>query len=169
MGIIFDLDQTLVDSSLAEPYRGKNWQLAYNEIPNFTYYIGISEIFEYLKVNKIKSCIVTNSISNYCTKVTQHWEIQCDFQICYHDTKLRKPHPEPINRAIEKLDCDLEKILSVGDRDIDIIASHAAGVKSVACLWGSNDQQTLLNANPTFVAATPAELLLIIQEHHNSH
>lgn len=166
MGVIFDLDQTLIDSSLAEPYRGKNWQLAYNEIPNFTYYSGIAEIINFLKSNNIPSCIVTSSTSYYCTKVTQHWGITCDFHICYHDTKYRKPHPEPIIKAIKKFDCAIEKILSVGDRDIDIQASHAAGVKSVACLWGTSDQQALLNAKPTFVAASPAELLSIIENYY---
>ena len=34
-GIISDLDQTLVDSSIAEPYRGKNWGKVNELIPSF--------------------------------------------------------------------------------------------------------------------------------------
>lgn len=163
MGIIFDLDQTLVDSSLAEIYRGKNWRLAFDQIPNFTYYPGLQDIFDFIAERNIQTCIVTNSISSYCAKVTDFWGIRCDFHICYHDTMLRKPHPEPILKAIERFGCDPNKVLSVGDRSIDIEASTAAGVRSVACLWGAADKISVLASEPTYVANTPAQLLAIIQ------
>jgi len=163
ISIIFDLDQTLLDTSLAEPHRSPGkWASAYAEIPNFRPYEGITKVFEYIKEKAITCCIVTNSPSDYCSKVTSYWNIKCDFHICYHDTKKRKPYPDPYLLAINRFDKQPDNILAVGDRDIDITASHAAGIKSVACLWGASNYKSLLAANPTYIAKTPMELLEII-------
>ena len=41
-GIIFDLDQTLVDSNVAKPYRSAhNWSIVYSLIPKFILYTVI--------------------------------------------------------------------------------------------------------------------------------
>ncbi len=166
--IIFDLDQTLLDTSLAEVHRNsRRWQSAYDEIPNFKTYMGMDEIFEHINEKGMKSCIVTNSPSSYCSKVVSHWKIVCDFHICFHDTKNRKPHADPYLLAIERFSEAPEKVLAVGDRDIDIIAAHAAGIKSVACLWGANETASLLAADPTYTAKTPHELLEIIKTFDN--
>lgn len=165
ISIIFDLDQTLLDTSSAEEYRtARRWALAYAEIPNFKSYEGFSEVFAYLEENSINCCIVTNSPGSYCDKVTAHWNIKCSFHICYHDTKKRKPHPDPYLLALNKFDVQPEEVLAVGDRDIDITAAHAAGIKSVACLWGANDKKSLLATNPTYIAKYPKELLGIIKQ-----
>lgn len=164
ISIIFDLDQTLLDTSPAEAYRNAGkWALAYATIPNFKSYEGLSEVFVYIEEKGINCCIVTNSPSSYCNKVTAHWSIKCDFHICYHDTKKRKPHPDPYLLAIDKFNTPPEKVLAVGDRDIDITAAHAAGIESVACLWGAYDKKLLLAANPTYTAKTPKDLLEIIK------
>jgi HAD superfamily hydrolase (TIGR01549 family) len=163
--IIFDLDQTLLDTSAAEVYRNsKRWALAYSEIPNFKPYDGFESVFKYIEENSISSCIVTNSPSTYCYKVTKYWDINCKFHICFHDTKKRKPDPEPYLLAIKTFNTSLNKVLAIGDRDIDIIAAHAAGIKSVACLWGTHDKTSLIQANPTFTAISPLDLLVIIKE-----
>jgi len=163
ISIIFDLDQTLLDTSPAEVHRNaRKWPLAYAAIPNFKSYEGISEVFTYINEKGVNSCIVTNSPSSYCKKVIAHWNIKCDFHICYHDTKERKPHPAPYILALSKFDTTPEKVLAVGDRDIDIIPAHAAGIKSLACLWGANDAKSLLATNPTYVAKTPKDLLDVI-------
>ncbi|TDG35774.1 HAD family hydrolase [Pedobacter changchengzhani] len=168
MAIIFDLDQTLVDSSSAEQHRtNRSWATVYSLIPGFKYYEGFAKIFEFIKEKKIPTCIVTNSPSTYCTKVAKHHNIVCDFHICYHDTKKRKPDPEPILLAISKFDSEPNKTLSVGDRDIDIIASNKAGAKTVACLWGATDKESLLAANPHYVARTPNDLLEIIKKFYS--
>jgi phosphoglycolate phosphatase-like HAD superfamily hydrolase len=54
--------------------------------------------------------------------------------------------------------------LSFGDRDIDIIASAAAGVKSVACLWGSEDPESLKKANPNYIIHHPDEIIPLIHD-----
>lgn len=164
MCIIFDLDQTLIDSSIAEALRTqRNWSAVKKLIPEFTIYDGIRDVLQFIEDNNIRMCIVTSSISNYCNSVLSHWGINSEFQVCYHDTNSRKPDPEPILTAIQRFGCENTQILSVGDRNIDIIASNSANVSSVACLWGSQNDEALLAANPTYTAETPDELIEIIR------
>ena len=50
MGVIFDLDQTLIDSSIAvEERRKRNWEKVYSLIPNFKVFEGVNDIIQLLK------------------------------------------------------------------------------------------------------------------------
>lgn len=143
MAIIFDLDQTLIDSSSAEQLRnrGGNWGTVYGMIPTLTPYAGIPELLKELEARSIPYGIVTSSPSSYCSRVVRHWGWSVSFMICYHDTQRRKPHPDPINLAIQRLGAPKENIISVGDDARDIEASKKAGVVSLGVLWGAKDTQ----------------------------
>mgnify|MGYP001456981473 FL=1 len=46
-GIIFDLDQTLVDSNIAKSYRSaRNWNTVYSLIPKFVLYEAYDKVFD---------------------------------------------------------------------------------------------------------------------------
>ena len=156
-GLILDLDQTLIDTSIAEPYRGKNWNKVYELIPHFKTYDFLIELVSDLIINKIQLCVVTSSPSIYCTKVLNYYKFPISNMVCYHDTKNRKPHPEPILLALAKLNLKAEEVISAGDRDIDIVSSHAAGVDTIGCLWGSPDPDSLLKEKPKYITTNPQE------------
>lgn len=137
MTYIFDLDQTIVDSSIAEVYRRKReWGRVYLLIPQFKLYDGLREVFNILRERGEKICVVTSSPKKYCNMVLKHFDICVDCAVCYHDTKLHKPNPDPIIKAIELLGEKPENIASIGDDENDIIASNAAGVISCLAYWG---------------------------------
>lgn len=164
MGLIFDLDQTIIDSSIAEPFRkARNWQTVYSVINRFVLYPGVIDALRKFKNNNLRICIVTSSPSSYCNRVLKHWNIPFDGMVCYHDTKNKKPHPEPINRALSLLHIPAEKAISFGDCDIDIIASTNANVRSVACTWGASNITTLIKSNPTYIVNNSEELISLVQ------
>ncbi|HMO02017.1 MAG TPA: HAD family hydrolase [Oligoflexia bacterium] len=88
--------------------------------------------------------------------------------VVLEDVKQPKPNAEPINLAIERLTSNTNKainqneVIMIGDADLDILAAKAAGISSCAALWGTTNQKKLLQANPTYKATTPLELLKII-------
>lgn len=162
-GVIFDLDQTIVDSKIAEHLRRQgNWGSVYPLIPKFTLYPGIGEAFAYLHQKQIPVTIVTSSPSVYCGKVTSHFNVSCNNRVCYHDTKLRKPHPAPFHLALEKMGIGNKNVMSFGDSPHDITASHGADITSVACLWGAEDQNAILKASPHYVVERSEDLLSFI-------
>ena len=168
MALIFDLDQTIVDSSRTESLRKKgDWTTVYTHIPYFKLYDGMLEVLDFVNQKKLKICIVTSSPSTYCKRVLEHWKIPYHQKVCYHDTSKRKPHPDPITRGLQLIECvDLNHALSFGDRAIDIQASRAAGVRSVGCLWGSAEDAMLRQEKPDFLAESPKDLIPIIKSHY---
>lgn len=157
MAYIFDLDQTIVDSSIAEGYRKKReWNIVYSLIPRFRLYKGIDEVFKLLHERGEKICVVTSSPQTYCEAVLRQFNLRADFLVCYHDTKLHKPDPDPILKAIKLLGEKPEDIVSIGDAEKDVIASNAAGVISCMVLWGG--QADKVNVTADYVFETVAEL-----------
>jgi phosphoglycolate phosphatase-like HAD superfamily hydrolase len=167
---IFDLDQTLIETDFLESYRKeRNWPKVYEliESSNLKIYDGLSEVLLMAKEFKISVAIVTSSPRTYAVKLLNKVNLQCDTLICYHDTTLKKPNPEPIIKALEILIIpknEYHNVLSFGDRDIDIIASKRAGVLSVACYWGSKDIQSLDLANPNYKAYQPKDIINIFRK-----
>lgn len=162
-GIIFDLDQTLVDSKVAELNRkNRNWSLVYEQIPSFGLYEGFDEVFRAIRANRIKVSIITNSPGTYAKKVVSHFSIPCDVLVDYFSVRNRKPHPESFHLATNYLGIPSVEIVSFGDRGIDISASKSAGIIAGACLWDTNEKQELLSLNPDFILHSPSEILTII-------
>lgn len=169
MIFIFDLDQTLIDSKNLEYYRNlRDWKTVYNMIDQnqFTTYEKIDEILFNLKNRKFKIGLVTSSPSTYAYRIINKLNWKFDTIVCYHDTSLKKPNPDPILKALDNLNVskiEYEKVYSFGDRDIDIVASQRAGVISVACIWGADNIEMLKNSNPDFIIKNPIEILDLVK------
>lgn len=163
MGIIFDLDQTIIDSQIAIDIRGSRlWPDVYKMIPKFTVYEGMIDLIDELNNLNIPLCIVTSSPSSYCDRVLNHHKIKINNRVCFHDTSRRKPHPDPILKGISMLNVPKDTIISIGDDPKDIIASKAAGVYSIAATWGSPSVNDLTGANAEAICNSVADLKMII-------
>lgn len=166
MGVIFDLDMTIVDSSIAKKLRDdRRWNDVYKKISEFKIYSDIEDIFNYLNEHKVDIMIVTSSPKYYCERVINYFKlpIKKENLICYHDTIKHKPDSEPIIKALEKMK-SIKFILSFGDDPKDIIASQTHGILSVACLWGSLNQDNLIASNPTYICKTTKDAYNLIKE-----
>lgn len=53
------------------------------------------------------------------------------------DTKLHKPHPEPIYMAMEKLGAVPEETVMIGDSIFDIMCAHNANIEVIQVSWGA--------------------------------
>lgn len=160
-GIIFDLDLTLVDSTIAEEARSRrDWQRVYSLIPQFRLYPGIENVFEYIRTNrdKVAVAIVSTAPSSYVGRVVNHFSIPVDTIVGYHDAQ-RKPSPAGMIMAMQRMGVNPSETVSFGDRAIDIQASNAAGIKSVACLWGGKENALLLNSRPDRVISAPVDII----------
>ena len=162
--IIFDLDLTLVDTTLAEPYRSKrDWNGAFAVIPQCTVYEGLSEVFDIINKFGIKTCIVSTSPRPYVERVVQQFKLPINHIVAYHDAKPIKPHPAPMLKALELIGCDAQNAISFGDRAIDIQSSNAAGIESVACFWGTKEKAELVKSGYTHAIIKPSEILTLIR------
>lgn len=163
--VLFDLDQTLIDSTPALPLRDKRqWNLVYPMIPSLRPYDGIPELLKELRSRQVSISIVTSAPSSYCNRVLRQWNWDIQAVVCYHDTLLHKPHPEPILKALEKLGVQASQAISVGDRAQDTLAARAAGVFTVGALWGSDERQTLASSHPDALCKSTFDLAALLLE-----
>ena len=73
-----------------------------------------------------------------------------------------KPHPEPVLTALERLGYEPDEALFVGDSVHDIEAGNAAGVETVAALWGPFSREQLAVARPDRFIERVGELLQVL-------
>ncbi|HJU65005.1 MAG TPA: HAD-IA family hydrolase [Gemmatimonadaceae bacterium] len=76
-----------------------------------------------------------------------------------------KPDPEPVHMALRALDYRPHEAFFVGDSTHDIVAGNAAGVVTVAALWGPFSRETLERASPTYLIEHIRELPGLLSEH----
>lgn len=162
--IIFDLDLTLVDTTLAEPFRNKrDWRGAYSILPQCTVYEGFQEVFEVIRKFHISTCIVSTSPRSYVERAVNLFNLPINHIVAYHDAQPIKPHPAPMLKALNVLDAQAEDTISFGDRVIDIQSSNAAGIESVACFWGTKERKDLLESCYSHAIVNPAEILTLVR------
>ena len=152
MLFIFDLDQTIVDSDIALELRNKGkWSEVYHVIPKMSLFPHIKEVIELIQKQNHSVAVVTSSPRKYCEKVLENFGLEIENVIGYHDTKNKKPHPEPILKAISNTKVEKENVISIGDNIDDLIASKGAGVKAIGCTWGHKNKKTDFHNYADFV------------------
>lgn len=86
-----------------------------------------------------------------------------DVLIAAEDVTKHKPDPEPIIKALEKLDGNINQAIIIGDSDKDINAGKNAGIKTVLHIPEANRQvysQAFLDSlKPDFQISMISELL----------
>ncbi|MFB0925764.1 MAG: HAD-IA family hydrolase, partial [Vicingaceae bacterium] len=164
---IFDLDQTLVDSDIALELRAKGkWSEVYSSISDMTLFPHIKEIIEFLQNQNHSIAVVTSSPRNYCAKVLEHFGLEIENIVGYHDTKNKKPHPEPILKAISNAGVDKEYVISFGDNLNDVLASKSAGVKAVGCSWGLKNNKNDFHNLCEFIFDNTLDLKIFLEKEY---
>ena len=167
MAVIFDLDQTLVDTQSVQSLRdSRQWKLIYNMVNQLPVYENIHQLIDLLNDNNIKIAIVTKSPRPYCEAIIKQWKWKVDVTVCYHDCRNQKPNREPIDKAVELLKVDRNNIISIGDTKEDIIASNDANVFSIASTWGTLDKGLLISSKPKFIVDTVPQLIQFVKERY---
>lgn len=163
MGVLLDLDLTLVDSRQAETFRrARRWSEVYKLIPGFGAYEGVSDLISELVEMNVPICVVTSSPRSYCSRVLDHFKWAGVQMVCYHDTRQHKPHPEPILRGLSMIGVRAADAVAVGDDPRDTAAARAAGVYSIGALWGAIDRDALIKSGPDSLCESVSELREVI-------
>lgn len=128
-------------------------------------FVGMESVLTFLEKNKIQWGIVTNKPARFTDPLVAHLKLNAQCVISGDTLAHRKPHPEPLLHACQLLQTKPEQCLYVGDSRIDIVASKAAGMRSLAALYGyipEGEQPLLWNADG--YVNTPDEIITWLQE-----
>lgn len=161
--VIFDVDQTLVDTSCLEHERHiRNWSQVYQLIPQARLFEGLEEVFGIIRKCGISVALVTTTPRTYVERIASHFNIPYDHIVSYHDAPP-KPSPAPMLKALQLLNAQPYEVLSFGDREIDIQASNRAGIESIACFWGTQEPDRLWRSGYRHAIRKPLEILTLLR------
>jgi pyrophosphatase PpaX len=73
-----------------------------------------------------------------------------------------KPDPEPVRIALHRLAAEPEHAVYIGDSVHDILAGNAAGVRTIAALWGAFRREDIAPGCPSVYATSFSEILRLI-------
>ncbi|HEX9636426.1 MAG TPA: HAD family hydrolase [Acidobacteriota bacterium] len=90
--------------------------------------------------------------------VSQYFQVV----ICAEDSRNKKPHPEALLLALERLKLAPEQAIYIGDSPEDIAMARAAAVRSIGIPGGFPNREQLLAARPDFLADDLAQAVDVL-------
>ena len=99
---------------------------------------GLDGALSYLETNNVPWGVVTNKPSRFSKPLLEALDLsrRCAVLICPDDVTQRKPHPESLLLAAERLGVSAPACVYIGDHARDIEAGRRAGMTTVAAGWG---------------------------------
>lgn len=131
-------------------------------------YSSAVEILEKIHDAGSKLALVTTSTHAQIDPLLKHFGLETIFDavICADDTKMQKPNPEPVIKAMQMLGATHDNTLLVGDSEKDIQAAHGAGISSMLFYPESHEKfhdiEMLKPLNPTYIICGLSEIDQII-------
>ncbi|MEK5059826.1 MULTISPECIES: pyrophosphatase PpaX [unclassified Paenibacillus] len=131
-----------------------------NPFPNVT------EVCEELRKQGIRMGVVTTKIRPSTLKVLEMYDLKKYMEVIVTVTDVThpKPHPEPVQKAVEELGADPASTLMVGDSPVDIQSAKAAGVLAAGVAWSLKGEAKLREYGPDYILHDMNDILTIIQK-----
>lgn len=122
---------------------------------------GVSALLYYLQQAGLPWGIVTNKSTRFTTPITQSIALfsSAAVVISGDTTPHAKPHPAPLLEAAARMGCTPHECIYVGDDARDIQAGQAAGMGTVAALYGYLGEAIPKTWGADAEIAKPLELL----------
>lgn len=145
----------------------RNYQDTHQEEYRVYVFEGVRELMAELKARGYKIGIATsrtiNSLSRYLHALGM--EGCADEIVTMEDVTRHKPHPESVNRVLERFGAPADEAIMIGDTKYDIGCANNAGVDSVLVGWSHYVDEEAMEADgyvPTYRIKTPELLLELV-------
>jgi pyrophosphatase PpaX len=121
---------------------------------------GVREMLSALEADGHRLGLVTSKMEGFARRGLRLVGLESFVEIAvfHDDTERHKPDPEPLLLAASRAGVKPQDVIYVGDSTHDVVAGRAAGMKTVAVLWGPFEPEVLAAVKPDFTIATPADL-----------
>lgn len=124
-------------------------------------YPGVEAALEHWYQAGIRLACVTNKPERFAVKIIRHfgWDRVMPVVLGGDSLPQRKPSPEPLWAACERLGIDRANAIMVGDSVNDVQAARAAGMPVIAVPYGYNYGSDIREAKPDLVVNQLDELI----------
>ncbi len=119
-------------------------------------YPGIEELLSRYPAERL--AVVTNKPHRLSLELLQGLGLAQHFQVIIGGDSYpeKKPHPLPVQKALEALGATAEQAVMIGDHHTDLYAGKAAGVATCFCAYGLGHSDGLC---PDYIADNSTDLL----------
>ncbi|MGL5031057.1 MAG: phosphoglycolate phosphatase [Aeromonas sp.] len=116
-------------------------------------YEGVANSLRRLQTLGYQQAIVTNKPSDFVAPILKALGISDCFALWLggNCVAVKKPSPEPLLHACQRLNVSPARTLMVGDSKNDVLAAQAAGIKVVGLTYGYNYGQSIADSHPDWV------------------
>jgi pyrophosphatase PpaX len=127
-------------------------------------YEGMRGMLEGLRARGLTLGVVTSKVEWAARECYEHYGLGefLSIGVFHDDTERHKPDPQPLLHAAAKGGLDVARTIYVGDSIHDMAAGKAAGMRTIAALWGPSEREELVRVGADDLADRPADLLTII-------
>ena len=125
---------------------------------------GVSAMLDALQVAHRRLGVVTSKREGAARRGLDHYGLAHYFEVAvfHDDTERHKPDPEPLFAAVNRLGLDVGDVVYVGDSTHDVVAGRAAGIRTIAALWGPFARAISNASAPDALADTPRDVLRLL-------
>lgn len=127
-------------------------------------YDRIPEVTQQLRKAGYLQAIVTNKPHNATLPLWEQWFPHFDLALGEAPTLPRKPNPDMVWHALERLGVEKENAVYVGDSEVDVLTAKNAGLPCVAVTWGYRSVECLLEAGARQLCHRPEDMPGILEE-----
>nr|WP_312986725.1 HAD-IA family hydrolase [Comamonas koreensis] len=127
-----------------------------------TVFDGVSDMLASIVARQLHWGVVTNKSKRFTEPLSRQMALfaSAGAVVSGDTTPHAKPHPEPLFEAARRIGVDPQDCVYVGDDERDIIAGKAAGMHTVAAVYGYlGEKQSVAHWEADDVINSPHELL----------
>lgn len=122
-------------------------------------YDGVVDVLRALKDNGYKLAIVSNKIENAVGELAEKFfEGLIDVAIGETPDVPKKPAPDMIFKALDRLGVEKSEAIFIGDSDVDVATGINSGLDMLTVLWGFRDEEELVEAGAKVFVRKPEEI-----------
>lgn len=126
---------------------------------------SVLDVLKRLKDKGIRMAIVTSRDRTSYELIAEKRGLSMMFEtiVTGADGIIPKPAPDMVHVLLNRMNISANETLVVGDTTFDIMMGNTAQCRTCAVTYGNHDENTLRNAQPTYVINSFSELLNIIK------
>ena len=127
-------------------------------------YDGVEQMLEEVKKRGYKTAVVSNKYDSAVKKlVGERFGKYIGLAVGESETVKKKPSPDGVWAALERLGGKRESAVYVGDSEVDAMTAKNAGLRFVGVTWGFRDRELLESLGADRIIDNPSELVAAVE------
>ena len=127
-------------------------------------YAGVCEVLSSLRESGCKLAIVSNKHDDAVQGLYKRFFSEtCDFALGNCDFLPKKPAPDMILYALDKIGKTVDDAVYIGDSEVDVTTAKNTGIPCISVTWGFRSEDILKESGAEIIAHTPKDIITALK------